>query len=151
VEESEASERELIAIVEVFNAAWNAHDLDAIMSFFTDDAVLRVLTPPSSDTGEPSPFNVAGAGKQQIRDMAKGFLPGYHLEWWGIQASENKVTLHYRNSADILRNLGLEFIEGTAEFEFEGKKIKNFYSTLSQETVQKMWGALGEQSSNLKP
>ena len=140
----EASEKELIAIAEAHNAAWNAHDIDAIMSFYTDDIVIRVRTPANPSTGEPLPFNVAGAGKQQVRDMVKGFLPGYHLEYWGIHASGNKVTLHYKNTADIVRRMGLDFIEGTAELEFEGKKIKNFYSTLSPQTVQKMWDTLEE-------
>ena len=141
----EAPERDILAVVEAHNDAWNAHDLEAVMSFYTDDIVVSVRTPASADAGKTSPFNVAGAGKQQVRDMVKGFLPGYHLEWWGVQAPGNRVTLHFRNSADILRNMGLEFLEGTAEFEFEGKKIKKFYSTWSPETVQKMWNIL-EQS-----
>jgi hypothetical protein len=139
----QASEKELVAVAEAHNAAWNTHDIDAIMSFYTDDIVLRVCTPPSVDAGELSLLNVAGAGKPQIRDMVKGFMPGYQLQWWGLKASENRVTFDYRNSADILRSIGLDFLEGTAELEFEGKKIKTFYSTLSLETIQKMWDALG--------
>jgi ketosteroid isomerase-like protein len=147
VGKAEASGRELAVVVEAYNAAWNAHDLDAVMSFYTEDIVVSVRTPASADTGEPSPFNVAGAGKQQVRDMVKGFLPGYHLEYWDVQVSGNGATLHYRNSADALQNIGVDFLEATAEVGFEGKKIKHFYSIWSPETTQKVWDALGGGSS----
>ncbi len=142
----EASEAEIAATVEAFCAAWNTHDIEAIMSFFTDDAVVRVTNTPGSNRGES--FSVTGAGQQQIRDMVKGFIPGYRLEYWDLRVSGNRAILQYRNSADIFRKMGLDFVEGTAELVFEGEKIKIFNSTHSPQTMQKMWDALGGQSSH---
>jgi ketosteroid isomerase-like protein len=41
----DAAMESLLAVVEAFNAAWNAHDLDAALELCTDDAVFESTDP----------------------------------------------------------------------------------------------------------
>src|ERR671920_1164708 len=57
----EHSTADPVSVIKDFDAAWNAHDLEGVMAFFTDDAVVRM---------EPlSPDESGGVytGKEQIR------------------------------------------------------------------------------------
>ena len=55
------SEERLIQIAMEFNAAWNAGDADAVLAFFTPDAVVRIVPPPPPP--EPERFT----GHEEIR------------------------------------------------------------------------------------
>ena len=127
---------DLIDIVEALNAAFNAHDLDALMAFFADDVVYRV--------GPPGALSVVSVGKQQIRDSAKGILPGLRLETWGHKVSGNIVTSEFRNSSEFYKTIGIDYVDGTTEIIFSGDKIEVFNLTYSVESVRKMWAGQEE-------
>jgi ketosteroid isomerase-like protein len=40
-----------VSVMKDFDAAWNAHDVEGVMAFFTDDAVVRVEPPPPDEFG----------------------------------------------------------------------------------------------------
>jgi ketosteroid isomerase-like protein len=50
-----------LSVVKDYDAAWNAHDVDGVMAFFTDDAVVKVEPAP------PDEFGGVYRGKEQIR------------------------------------------------------------------------------------
>ncbi len=43
-----------VSVLKDFDAAWNAHDVEGVMAFFTDVAVVRIEPPPP----ETSPTTV---------------------------------------------------------------------------------------------
>jgi SnoaL-like domain len=56
-----------IAVVKDFDAAWNAHDIEGVLAFFTDDAVVRMEPPPSDE------FGGVYAGKEQSLPSVRRF------------------------------------------------------------------------------
>jgi ketosteroid isomerase-like protein len=48
-DDHDATTRATTAAVDAFNAAFNAHDVDAVMACMTDDAVFESTSPPTGD------------------------------------------------------------------------------------------------------
>ncbi len=40
-----------VSVVKDYDAAWNAHDVEGVVAFFTDDAVVRTEPPPPDEFG----------------------------------------------------------------------------------------------------
>jgi hypothetical protein len=89
------------AFAEAWVRAWNAHDLDAILSHYTDDVefespfVARLL-------GEPSGIV---RGKDALRDYFGRGLPAYpelHFTLLGVLVGVSSVTVYYRSIQDLL-------------------------------------------------
>jgi ketosteroid isomerase-like protein len=118
-----------------FDGAWNRHDMDTIMQFFTDDAVVNLAPPPP---GAPPTFR----GKEEIRSFVQTFLPGFHVESRNLQVKGDTVTWHWTVSADAFRQLGADPAEGTSEAVVQGGKIQSFAVIISPETLAKMQTAL---------
>jgi hypothetical protein len=84
-------------------AAWNAHDLDAILAHFTDDIVFAspmaaALFPDSHGTLH---------GKQAVREYwAEGLrrIPNLHFEVLGHYLGVGVLVIHYRNQDGRLVN-----------------------------------------------
>lgn len=129
-------EEDLLNITKAYIDAWNARDLEAIMAFFTEDAVLRVGPPPAP------PGSEFGVGKQQIRSAVRPQLSGFHVDAQNYRVSGNTVTFMAQVSADIFRHMGVDLIEGAVEAIFEGDKIRSWTITLSPETMEKLWASL---------
>ncbi len=129
----EKSEEDLIAVMKALVAAHNAHNLDAVTAFLTDDVVYKI--------GPPGALSVISVGKQQLRDAVKGLITGLRLETWDCRVSGNRLTGKFRNSADIYRNMGVDFVDGSIEVFFRGDKIESFHVTYSPESVRKLWAA----------
>ncbi len=55
-----------------FDAAWNAHDVNAVVDFFTDDGVVKLQPPP--------PEGGSYRGKDEIRDFVRAYIPDFHVE-----------------------------------------------------------------------
>ncbi len=115
-----------VSVVKDYDAAWNTHDLEGVLAFFTDDAVV------SLDPGG------VYTGKEQIRaGYVEPLMPGFHVD-----SSDHQVVGHqegggdrviYRAmlSGDFFRQIGAEPpIESTAEVVLEGEKIKSFTGTI---------------------
>jgi ketosteroid isomerase-like protein len=41
-----------VSVLKDYDAAWNAHDVEGVMAFFTDDAVVRLEPAPPDEFGE---------------------------------------------------------------------------------------------------
>jgi SnoaL-like domain len=117
-----------VSVIKDFDAAWNAHDVEGVMAFFTDDAVVTV---------EPAPPDESGGvyiGKEQIRTgFVEPQMPGFHVD-----SKDHQVTGYQEGvgerviwtavvSGEFFREMGAEpLIEATGEAVVEGEKIKYF-------------------------
>jgi len=64
-----------VSVVKDYDAAWNAHDVEGVMAFFTDDAVVRMEPSP------PDEFGGVYTGKEQIRTgWVEPLISGFHVE-----------------------------------------------------------------------
>jgi ketosteroid isomerase-like protein len=64
-----------VSVIKDFDAAWNAHDIEGVLAFFTDDAVVRMEPPPSDG------FGGVYTGKEQIRaGFVELLMPGFHVD-----------------------------------------------------------------------
>ena len=133
------SEEDLLALVKAFLDAWNAHDLEAIMAFFTDDVVYRIGPSPAL------PDSVIATGKQQVQSHVRPQLPGFHVEAWDYRVSQNTVTFRFRYSEDYFRERGIDSLDGALEVIFEGDKIREVTVTFSPETRDKLMVNLVEE------
>src|SRR5262245_47564660 len=80
-----------IAVAKAFDAALNAHDVDATLALFADNGTVH-------DAEQP-PGNTDFAGKAQIREWLLGFLtPGtnFRIEPSNYQANGNVVTYDWK-------------------------------------------------------
>lgn len=84
-------------------AAWNAHDLDAVLSHFTDDAV---FTSPVAARILPETDGIL-RGKDAIRRYwAVGLekIPDLHFEVIHVYTGLDTIVLNYRNQTGALVN-----------------------------------------------
>jgi ketosteroid isomerase-like protein len=73
-----------VSVVKDYDAAWNAHDLEGVMAFFTDDAVFRMEPAP------PEEFGGVYTGKEQIRaGVVEPLMAGFHVD-----SSDHQVVGH---------------------------------------------------------
>ena len=126
----DAKDPKEILLIKKFDAAWNAHNLDAAMSFFADDAVVKLLPPP--------PDGGVYTGKKQIRGWAEEFIKGFHVDSKRFVADGNKVSWMFTVHSDYIGKMGVNPGTGVAEVLLEKNKIKTFTPTFDQETVGKM-------------
>ncbi len=91
----EAQRPGLIGMIDRFDAAWNAHDVDLVMNFFAADAMVKLVPPlVSGETGEYT-------GQEQIRGFVEKFMPGFHVESSDHEmTSGDAITWLSRVSAD---------------------------------------------------
>src|SRR5215207_1061310 len=117
-----------VSVIKDFDAAWNAHDLEGVMAFFTDDAVVRM---------EPAPPDESGGvytGKEQIRaGFVEPLMAGIHVD-----SRDHQVTGHQEGvgdrviwtamvSGDVFRQMGAEPpVESAGEALVQGDKIRSF-------------------------
>lgn len=126
--------RDVIALIDAFDARWNAHDLEGVLSYFTEDSVVRFVPPP--------PDGGVYTGLAQIRGFVQTHLPGFHVEARNHRISGEKVTWDATASADSFRQMGLDQADGTAEAIIQDGKVKSFTYTLSPETVARLQAAM---------
>ncbi len=116
-----------VAVIKDYDAAWNAHDVEGVMAFFTDDAVFRMEPAP------PDEFGGVYTGKEQIRaGVVEPLMPGFHVE-----SSDHRVVGHQEGggervtwtalvSGDFFEQMGAETpVKSTAEAVVEGDKLKS--------------------------
>jgi ketosteroid isomerase-like protein len=117
---------EPVSVIKDYDAAWNAHDVDGVLAFFTDDAVFR-MEPPL-----PDEFGGVYTGKEQIRaGVIEPLMPGFHVESSDHQVAGHqegvgdRVIWRFMVSGDFFRQMGAEPPVGaTAEAVVQGDKIK---------------------------
>ena len=120
-----------VSVLKDFDAAWNAHDIEGVLAFFTDDAVVRMEPLP------PDEFGGVSTGQEQIRaGFVEPLMPGFHAE-----ARDHQVAGHQEGvgdrviwttmvSGDVFRQMGAEPpVVSAGEAVVQGDKIKSFTGT----------------------
>jgi ketosteroid isomerase-like protein len=97
--------------VEDWLAAWNRHDVDAVLAHFHDDVV---FTSPVAARVMPNSGGVV-VGKSALRqywNAAVKTIPDLHFEIVGVYGGESVLVINYRNQRGGLVNEVLEFDGG---------------------------------------
>ena len=84
-----------------WEAAWNAHDLDAVLAHFADKVVFYS---PYAAQVLPDTGGVLRGKGELYRYWAEGLrlLPDLHFTVEGVHAGVSSLVLHYRNQRDVL-------------------------------------------------
>jgi hypothetical protein len=99
------------AFTEDWLAAWNRHDVDAVLAHFRDDVV---FTSPVAARVVPESKGVV-RGKAALREYwtaALKTMPDLHFEIVGVYQGESVLVINYRNQRGALVNEVLEFDGG---------------------------------------
>jgi ketosteroid isomerase-like protein len=92
-------------------AAWNRHDVDAVLAHFHDDVV---FTSPVAARVMPDSGGVV-RGKAALREYwtaALSTMPDLHFQVVGVYSGESVMVINYRNQRGVLVNEVLEFDGG---------------------------------------
>ena len=108
-----------VAVVKALDAACNAGDIDRVMTLFAADASLK-------DPVEPKVYT----GKQQIREWFEPQLGHIHVTSTNHRVTGNTVTWLGTLTGDIVKQMGSEVIEETAEAVVHDGKITSFALTV---------------------
>ncbi len=120
-----------VAVLNGFNEARNAHDLERAMSFIADDAVFD-YEPPLFGAGHL-------AGKQEIRSFLQRQIDdNIHVEVSDLAVSGNTVRYQAAGKADSYRQRGVDVITGQGQTTVHDGKIKSLNFRASPETVRKL-------------
>jgi ketosteroid isomerase-like protein len=115
-----------VSVLKDYDAAWNAHDVEGVMAFFTDDAVIRLEPAP------PDAFGGVYTGKEQIRAYVEPLMADFHVESsdhqvTGYQEGGQRVTWTSIVSGDFFRKMGADTpVEAYGEAVLQGDKLKSF-------------------------
>ena len=121
-----------VSVLKDYDAAWNAHDVEGVLAFFTDDAVVRMEPPPPDDE-----FGGVYSGKDQIcAGFVETLMEGFHVDSSNHQIAGTQEGVGERViwtamvSGEFFRQMGAEPpVESSAEANLEGEKIKAFTAT----------------------
>jgi len=117
-----------VSIIKDFDAAWNAHDVEGALAFFTDDAVVKMEPPP------PDEFGGVYTGKEQIRaGFVEPLMAGFHVDSRDHQVAGHQEGVGERViwlamvSGDAFGQTAAESpLESPAEALVQGDKIRYF-------------------------
>lgn len=123
-----------VALVQAFDAAWNAHDVDDILAFFAEEATVR-LAPPLPGAPEIS------TGREQIRAFVRAFVSGFQVESSGHTVRGTSVGWRSRVSADAFRALGVDSTECSVEATVRDGRIAGFTVSFTPETLARLQAA----------
>jgi hypothetical protein len=96
---------------EEWSAAWNRHDVDAVLAHFHDDVV---FTSPYAAEFVPGSAGVV-RGKAALREYwctALKAIPDLHFDIVGVYRGASVLVINYRNQGGTLVNEVLEFDGG---------------------------------------
>lgn len=97
-----------LVVVQAFNAAWNAHDLERVIALFAAGAVVKqVPLPPPLNPG-------VYIGKPQIRGWLQSQLQQFHVVARNHRVIGNTVMWDETVSGDTFRHMGIAVFEVTA-------------------------------------
>ncbi len=119
----------------------NDGDIDSMLNWFADDAVLRL------EPALPPPTRQVYSGKLQIREYLQALLQnGFHVEASDFRVVDSGVTWHSRISSGFLRRLGADPAETTSHAALEGAVIRSLTVHYSPEALHRMHEALATQA-----
>ncbi len=117
-------------VVQAFDAAWNSRDIDRVLGFFNETAVVRFIYPP------PYPEPDTYAGKDEIRQMLEGYLAGdFRLRSSDCRFIGHQMTWQFTMSSNRFRSLGVDEATGSAGAVLDAGKISHFTVSFSEETT----------------
>ena len=122
-----------VAVIGAFDDAWNLHDVEGVLAFFADDAVVTLVPPPP---GAPGTYN----GTEEIRGFVQGLISGFRVASRNHRVIGDAVTWESTVSSDAFRQLGIDPVECSAEA-VRREKITSFTVTFSPDTVRKLQAA----------
>ena len=122
-----------VSVLKDYDAAWNAHDVEGVMAFFTDDAVVRLEPAP------PDEFGGVYRGKEQIRaGFVEPLMAGFHVESRDHQVAGHQEGVGDRViwmsmlSGEAFKEMGADPpVEGTCEAIIQEDKIEFYTYTLT--------------------
>jgi len=121
-----------ISVVIALDEANNAHDIDAALALFADDAVAYF----------PGQTPDVYTGKEGIRTwLQTDYANNIHVESRNFKIVGDKVTFITTISVDSLRKMGIDSIESASEAVVQGGKIKSFTVNLTPESLATLEGA----------
>ena len=128
---------DLVAVIDEFHAMWNTHNVDGILSFFTEDSVITLVRSPR----EPP---VSYHGEAAIRTFVNTHLPGWDIYARShYQINKERAMWMARVSAGWLRRMGIDWIEWKGEAVVRDGKIMTLVGTFTPESVAKIETAMG--------
>lgn len=117
------------AVFDAFHAALNAHDADAALAFFAEDATIQL-----PGNLPPSVYK----GKSEIGSWLEGLAAQHiHIEITSLQVKGDTLTYNAKVDIDALRPLSIS-LDGPAELTVQQGKITALTHTLNQETRIKL-------------
>jgi ketosteroid isomerase-like protein len=102
-------------LVKAFDAACNAGDIERVMAFFAENAVLKSAQDPKIYTG-----------KQQIREWFAPQMNHIHIVSKNHQVTGDTVTWEGTLSGDLVKQMGSDAFEQIAEAIVQDGKIVSF-------------------------
>jgi hypothetical protein len=126
------------SVVKALETAVNAHDMEARLALFTDDAVIQI---------RPEAFGGTYTGKQQIRKWFEELDAGHFSIAINIlNVQGDTVTTRTTIAYDFFRQLGLASVDGTEQYTIQNGKIAEFTFTYTDESIAKIQAAAAPQS-----
>ncbi|PJF42902.1 MAG: hypothetical protein CUN55_09475 [Phototrophicales bacterium] len=125
---------DLIAITQEFDAKWNSNNVEDVVNFFGEGAVVRTVPPLP---GAPESFT----GKAEIRGFVQMLIPNFSVTSKNHRQVGNKVTWFATVTSDTIRQMGVDTMDAECEAIIENGKIKSFTPAFTQETLEKLASA----------
>lgn len=123
-----------VAVITALVAAANAHDLEATMALFADDAVVQI---------RPEALGSTSTGKDAVRKWFSDLYAGnFSITVADMKAQGNTVTDRATISSDGLRQLGLASLDGNEEYTVRDGKIVSMTFTYTDDSLAKLQAAV---------
>ena len=125
------------SVVQAYIRAVNAHNVDAVLALYADDAVHEVIPPPP---GAQSVY----IGKAQIRQFYQQTVVNHdHLEVVGTpQVVGDKVMYTKRIASDSFRRLGLATLDASIVAIVQGGKFISYTAAFTPDSLAKLQAAI---------
>jgi hypothetical protein len=124
-----AQAMDALSVLRAFDTAMNAHDVEAALALFADEAVFNA---PSGSF----------RGRGQIRGYLQSLVTrNYRSEELQTQVAGDRVTSRARVFLDEFRTLGIAPLEAMAEVVVEGGQIRTFTAGFTPESLARLQAA----------
>jgi quercetin dioxygenase-like cupin family protein len=129
------------SVVQAYIAAVNAHNVDAVLALYADDAVHEAIPAPP---GAQSVY----IGKAQIRQFYQQTVVNHdHLEVVGTpQVVGDKVMYTKRIASDSFRRLGLATLDASIVAIVQGGKFTSYTAAFTPDSLAKLQAAIAAAS-----
>ena len=126
-----SAEADPLAVIDRLEAMWNTQRLEAVLSLFTDQAVLKILPPPPGKSG-------CYTGKVQLQPFLQSQIADSHVWFRSHHYANDHLIWMAKLSSPYFRQRGLDPVECRGEAIIETGKITHLTVTLLPEMVAKL-------------